>query len=63
MPSCPKCDHDLESLETYDNMYVNHNCPNCNIVLYLDYYEDVVENEEDGIIDTYDVFLWEIVET
>lgn len=60
MANCLKCNYDLENLETFDNIYQEHNCPNCNTKLYLQYDEEVIEDEQGEIIDCYDYFYWEI---
>lgn len=44
--NCPNCNHDLEELETFDNIYKAHDCPNCGAELLLEYEEECTENED-----------------
>lgn len=44
---CPNCDHDLEELETFDNIYKSHDCPSCGSENLLEYEEHCSEDLEE----------------
>ena len=37
--NCSYCQEDLTELETHDNIYAWHTCPNCGCSIWLDYDE------------------------